>query len=82
MSFPEVRLRRLRRTPALRGLAQETRVSVRDLVYPLFVTHGQGVRAEVDSMPDVFQLSLDNLAPEIDEIAAEEAAQAEAAGVE
>ena len=69
-SFPTVRLRRLRRTPALRSLAQETRVSVADLVYPLFVTHGRGVRAEVDSMPDVYQLSVDNLIPEIDEVAA------------
>ena len=68
--FPTVRLRRLRRTPALRSLAQETRVSAGDLVYPLFVTHGQGVRAEVDSMPDVYQLSVDNLIPEIDEVAA------------
>ncbi len=68
--FPTVRLRRLRRSPALRSLAQETRVSVDDLVYPMFVTHGQGVRAEVDSMPDVYQLSIDNLIPEIDEVAA------------
>ena len=68
--FPTVRLRRLRRTPALRSLARETRVSVDDLVYPLFVTHGRGVRAEVDSMPDVYQLSVDNLVPEIDEVAA------------
>ena len=68
--FPTVRLRRMRRTPALRSLAQETRVSVSDLVYPLFVTHGRGVRAEVDSMPDVYQLSIDNLIPEIDEVAA------------
>ena len=68
--FPTVRLRRLRRTPALRGLAQETRVSVDDLVYPMFVTYGRSVRAEVDSMPDVYQLSIDNLIPEIDEVAA------------
>ena len=68
--FPTVRLRRLRRTPALRGLTRETRVSVSDLVYPLFVTHGRGVRAEVDSMPGVYQLSIDNLIPEIDEVAA------------
>ena len=68
--FPTVRLRRMRRTPALRSLAQETRVSVDDLVYPMFVTHGRGVRAEVDSMPDVYQLSVDNLVPEIDEAAA------------
>ena len=70
MSFPGVRLRRMRRTAALRGLAQETRVSVGDLVYPLFVTHGRGVRAEVDPMPDVYQLSVDRLAPEIAEVAA------------
>jgi porphobilinogen synthase len=51
-------------------MAQETRVSVSDLIYPMFVTHGRDVRAEVDSMPDVYQLSLDHLIPEIGQVAA------------
>ncbi len=69
-SFPKVRLRRMRQTPALRTMAQETRVSVSDLIYPMFVTYGRDVRAEVDSMPDVYQLSLDHLIPEIGQISA------------
>jgi porphobilinogen synthase len=51
-------------------MAQETRVSVSDLIYPMFVTHGRDVRAEVDSMPNVYQLSLDHLIPEIGQVAA------------
>ena len=69
-SFPRIRLRRLRQTPVLRTMAQETSVSVSDLIYPMFVTHGRDVRAEVDSMPNVYQLSLDHLIPEIGQVAA------------
>ena len=60
-SFPTNRLRRLRENPALRGLARETRLSVSDFVYPLFVTHGTGVRNEIDPMPGQYQISLDIL---------------------
>ena len=60
-SFPANRLRRLRGNPALRGIARETRLSVRDFVYPLFVTHGTGVRREIDPMPGQFQISHDIL---------------------
>mgnify|MGYP000321259614 FL=1 len=60
-----VRPRRLRRTENLRALARETELRVSDLVYPLFVVHGQNVRAEISSMPDVFHLSLDELEREI-----------------
>ncbi len=66
--FPQSRLRRLRDMPALRGMVSETRINVQDLVYPIFVTHGRNVKAKVASMPDIFQLSLDNLIPEIDEV--------------
>src|SRR5436853_1398094 len=58
------RFRRLRRTDALRRLVAETRLDARDFVYPLFVTHGRGVRDEISSMPGQFQLSLDRLAVE------------------
>ena len=67
--FPRARLRRLRQMPALRDMVQETRLSVSNLVYPLFVTHGRIVRAEIDPMPDTYQLSLDNLISEIGGIA-------------
>jgi porphobilinogen synthase len=50
-------------------MAQETRVSVSDLIYPMFVTYGRNVRAEIDSMPDIYQLSLDQLIPEIGAVA-------------
>src|SRR5881275_719793 len=59
MAFPATRLRRLRRTPALRGMVRETRLTPESLVYPLFVCPGEGVRKEVRSMPGVFNLSVD-----------------------
>src|SRR6266508_1263586 len=62
------RFRRLRRSEALRSLVRETRLSPRDFVYPLFVTHGEGVRAEISSMPGQFHLSLDQLRREADEL--------------
>lgn len=62
------RHRRLRQTPAIRNLVREHRLHVHDLIYPLFVTHGEKVRREVSSMPGVFQLSLDQLDREIEEI--------------
>jgi porphobilinogen synthase len=62
------RFRRLRRSEALRQLARETRLDPRDFVYPLFVTHGRGVRDEIASMPGQYQLSLDQLAAEAREL--------------
>ena len=66
--FPQVRMRRMRESPILRHLAQETRISISDFIYPIFVTHGRGVRNPIDPMPGMYQLSLDNLIPEIDEV--------------
>ncbi|HEY8484759.1 MAG TPA: porphobilinogen synthase [Longimicrobiales bacterium] len=57
--FPEFRPRRLRRTEALRRLVRETRVAPSDLILPLFVVPGEGVRRPVSSMPGVFQTSVD-----------------------
>ncbi|HLF72092.1 MAG TPA: porphobilinogen synthase, partial [Dehalococcoidia bacterium] len=62
------RFRRLRRSEALRRLVAETRLDPRDFVYPLFVTHGRGVRDEIESMPGQYQLSLDQLAAEAREL--------------
>ena len=62
------RPRRLRRTPELRRLVQETRLSVDDLIYPLFVCPGEGVRREVSSMPGVYTLSIDQLLEEAQEV--------------
>ena len=59
MAFPIHRLRRLRRTENLRNMVGETRLSVKDLIYPLFICPGDGVRSTVDSMPGVDRLSVD-----------------------
>ena len=60
-NFPIRRMRRLRRTPALRRLVQETQLAPSQLVWPLFVRHGEGVREEVASLPGVHQTSVDEL---------------------
>ncbi len=64
MAFPVTRLRRLRRTEQLRSLVRETRLTPDAFVYPLFVCPGEGVRKEVRSMPDVFNLSVDEAVKE------------------
>ncbi len=68
MYFPISRLRRLRRNENLRRMVRETKISVDDLIYPLFVEHGEGVRKEVESMPGVFRLSIDELVKEAKEV--------------
>jgi porphobilinogen synthase len=68
--FPTVRLRRLRRTPALRRMVRETTLAVDDFIYPLFVEEGHGIRKQIDAMPGVYRFSPDRLAKEIREIAA------------
>ncbi|MFC7750564.1 porphobilinogen synthase [Paenibacillus thermoaerophilus] len=67
MAFPVVRGRRLRSSAAMRNLVREMQLTVNDLVHPIFVTVGEGVREEIPSMPGVFHLSLDQLDAEIDE---------------
>ncbi|MGA2352345.1 MAG: porphobilinogen synthase [Terracidiphilus sp.] len=69
MSFPQTRMRRLRRTEPLRALVRETTVTPGDLIYPLFLCPGQGVRREVGSMPGVFQLSVDEAVREAESAA-------------
>ncbi|MFD0871242.1 porphobilinogen synthase [Paenibacillus residui] len=68
MNFPIVRHRRLRASRAMRNLVRETSLSVNDLIYPLFVTHGTGIKEEIPSMPGVFHYSLDRLEEELAEI--------------
>ena len=67
--FPIYRPRRLRRTENLRRMVRETVLSVDDLIYPLFVVHGQGVKAEIPSMPGNYHWSIDMLPAEAEEIA-------------
>jgi len=70
MSYPVTRTRRLRRTDALRRMVRETRLSVDNLVLPLFVRHGDHVREPIASMPGVCRLSVDALVEECREAAA------------
>ena len=70
MSFPATRPRRLRGSPALRRMVRETHLRVDDLIYPLFIADGQGVRNPVSSMPEVFQLSIDEALKELEEVVA------------
>ena len=69
VGFPQVRLRRLRELEPLRVLSRETSLSTSDFIYPIFVTHGRDVRAEIAPMPGCFQLSLDHLLAEVTEVA-------------
>ena len=68
--FPIRRMRRLRRTPALRRLVQETHLAPSQLVWPLFVMHGEGLRRPVEAMPGVSQLSVDELVKDAERAAA------------
>jgi porphobilinogen synthase len=69
VSFPQRRLRRLRRTPALRRLVAETRVSVDDLIVPLFVREDADAPQQISSLPGVLQHTRDSLRKEVHELA-------------
>lgn len=69
LRFPAHRLRRLRRTPAVRRLVRETVLSPGDFVLPLFVMHGNGIQQEISSMPGAFQWSPDRLGAEAESVA-------------
>ena len=64
MAFPQQRLRRTRRTSALRGLVRETELSPSDFIYPMFVAAGQDVDNEIPSMPGIRQMSINNAVAE------------------
>src|SRR5208282_5526591 len=64
MAFPANRMRRLRRTESLRSLTRETRLTPESFVYPLFICPGTGIRKQVNSMPGVFNLSVDEAVKE------------------
>ncbi|MDQ3881641.1 MAG: porphobilinogen synthase [Thermoproteota archaeon] len=65
-SFPLVRLRRLRTTPAMRDLLQETRLSSKDLIAPVFVQEGINKPQQIASMPDIQRISPSKLVVEVD----------------
>ncbi|WP_119070626.1 porphobilinogen synthase [Aggregatilinea lenta] len=69
MTFPTVRLRRLRTTPTLRAMVRETTLAPSQFIYPLFVVHGSGVFDEISAMPGVYNQSIDQLAREAESLA-------------
>src|SRR5438309_8365362 len=68
MNFPATRMRRLRRTEAMRSLVRETHLHPGALIYPLFICPGEGVRKEISSMPGVFNISVDEAVLEAHEV--------------
>ena len=68
MSFPMTRMRRLRRNATMRRMVRETSLSVDDLILPLFVRPGEGVKKEISSMPGNYQWSVDTLVEECKEV--------------
>src|SRR3954471_7762706 len=66
--FPVTRLRRLRKTSALRDMFRETSLSPADFIYPLFIVEGENLKKEISSMPGQFQLSIDHALHECEEL--------------
>ena len=67
-NFPVSRLRRLRQNATLRDMFRETHLTKNDFIYPLFVAEGANVKREIGSMPNIFQLSIDNVLRECEEL--------------
>jgi len=67
-NFPVSRLRRLRKTSVLRDMFRETSLSKNDFIYPLFIVEGSSVKKEIGSMPGQFQMSIDNILRECEEL--------------
>jgi len=68
MFQPLYRPRRLRLNENIRRMVRETKLSPDDFIYPLFVTHGKGVKKEISSMPGNYQQSIDNLVKDCEEV--------------
>jgi porphobilinogen synthase len=69
MTFPKIRMRRLRANELMRKMVRETTLSVNDLIYPLFVRDGQGLEQPISSMTDCYHFSPDTVAAEAAEVA-------------
>ena len=67
MRFPQYRPRRLRQNELIRKMVRETHIRPNNLIYPLFVRPGKGVKQAISSMPGQFQLSIDMLIKEVKE---------------
>ncbi|MTI82563.1 MAG: porphobilinogen synthase [Firmicutes bacterium] len=70
MAFPITRLRRLRSSDTLRRMVRENHLRIDDLIWPVFVTHGKGVKKAVSAMPGVYNYSVDVLLDELKEVIA------------
>lgn len=70
MSFPIDRPRRLRSSDTMRRLVRETKLSIDDFIYPIFVCEGENIKTPVSSMPGVYQMSIDNAIKECQEVKA------------
>lgn len=68
MNVQFTRHRRLRQTANMRALVRETHLSVDDLIYPIFVAEGNDIKKEISSMPGIYNLSLDHLEEEMEEV--------------
>ncbi|MFW2332094.1 MAG: porphobilinogen synthase [Nitrospinota bacterium] len=68
MKFPSYRARRGRRSAGIRRLLCESRLSVDNLIYPLFISYGQGVKDEISSMPNNYRISVDQIKNEVKEL--------------
>jgi porphobilinogen synthase len=68
MGFPIHRPRRLRKNESIRRLVRETKLSVDDLIYPLFIEAGKGIKKEIPSMPGIYRYSLDKIDEELKEV--------------
>ncbi len=66
--FPQLRPRRLRKNENIRRMVRETALSVNDLIYPLFVVEGEGIKEEIVSMPGQYRYSIDKLVNEVREV--------------
>lgn len=68
MHYPLARPRRLRRNATIRSMVRETRISLDQLIYPLFIIPGEGIKKEISSLPGLYQFSIDTLMTEIAEL--------------
>lgn len=68
--YPKMRMRRLRATAALRAMVRETHLNLDNLIYPLFVVEGRGIRTAISAMPGIYQQSVDTMLLEVEAVAA------------
>jgi porphobilinogen synthase len=68
MYFPQYRPRRLRANETIRRMVRETTLSADNFIYPMFVTHGKGIKREISSMPGNYQQSIENLVRDCEEV--------------